>query len=122
MMEKLIHPQEVEVFYLLPALRRDIAISLKELGKDQKQIAKILGVSEPSVSHYFNSKRATEVEFTADIKTEIKKISTVINTPHDALKATQRLLKMIHEERDICKVCHDVNKASIPKGCTVCYY
>ena len=72
-MQKLIHPQEVEVFYLLPAIRRDIAISFKEAGMDQKQIAKVLGVSEPSVSHYFNSKRATEVEFTELVQKEIKK-------------------------------------------------
>ncbi|MBI4141030.1 helix-turn-helix domain-containing protein, partial [Candidatus Woesearchaeota archaeon] len=81
MMEKLIHPQEVEVFYLLPALRRDIAISLKTLGRDQKQIAKILGVSEPSVSHYFNSKRGADVEFSNDVKAAIRKSATAIKTP-----------------------------------------
>lgn len=122
MMEKLIQPQEVEVFYLLPALRRDIAISLKILGKDQKQIAKILGVSEPSVSHYFNSKRGAEVEFSDEVKEAIQKSAAVISTPQDTLGATQQLLQLIHAEREICKVCHDVNKTSIPKGCTVCYH
>jgi len=121
-MEKLVHPQEVEVFYLLPALRRDIALSLKTQGKDQKQIAKILGVSEPSISHYFNSKRATDVIFSQEIKNAIKKSAITIITQQDALKATQQLLQMIHQEREICKVCHDVNKTTIPVGCTVCYH
>ena len=121
-MQKLVHPQEVEVFYLLPALRRDMAISLKELGRDQKQIAHILGVSEPSVSHYFNAKRATDVAFSDDMQQAIKKTARVIKTPQDTLKATQKLLRKIHAEREICKVCHDVNKTSIPQGCAVCYH
>ncbi len=120
-MDKLVHPQEVAVFYLLPAIRRDMAIALKEAGKDQKQIAKILGVSEPSVSHYFNLKRAADVVFGDDIKKEIKRIIKNIKTPQDVVKETQKLLKLIHTGKEICKVCHGVNKETLPKGCAVCY-
>lgn len=121
LMQKLVHPQEVEVFYLLPAIRRDLAISLKESGMDQKQIAKLLGISEPSVSHYFNSKRATEVEFTEAIKKEIKKSSKNIKTSQDVVKETQRIIKLITSEKEICKVCHEVNKESVSKTCQACY-
>jgi predicted transcriptional regulator len=120
-MQKLVHPQEVEVFYLLPAIRRDIAISLKESGKDQKQIAKLLGISEPSVSHYFNSKRATEVEFAEAVKNEIKKASKKINSSQDVVKETQKILKLISSEKEICRVCHEVNKESVPETCQACY-
>lgn len=120
-MQKLVHPQEVEVFYLLPAIRRDIAISLKESGMDQKQIAKVLGVSEPSVSHYFNLKRATDVEFNEEIKNEIKKASKSIKTSEDVVKETQKILKLISSEKEICKVCHEVNKDAVAKTCNVCY-
>lgn len=120
-MHKLVHPQEVEVFYLLPALRRDMAVSLKELGRDQKQIAKILGVSEPSVSHYFNAKRAQNIEFSPTIKNEIKRTAESIKTPQDTIKETQRLLRIIHTDKEICKVCHDLNKAQISPTCAVCY-
>ena len=120
-MQKLVHPQEVEVFYLLPAIRRDLAISLKESGMDQKQIAKLLGISEPSVSHYFNSKRATEVEFAEAVRNEIKRASKIIKTPQDVVKETQKILKLISREKEICKVCHEVNKEGVSKTCNVCY-
>lgn len=120
-MQKLIHPQEVEVFYLLPAIRRDIALCLKAQGKDQKEIAKLLGVSEPSVSHYFNSKRAKDVHFSNEIKTEIQNIVKNLKTQQDLVRVTQKLLRMIQSEKEICKVCQEVNKTNLPKKCEVCF-
>ena len=120
-MKKLVHPQEVEVFYLLPALRRDLALCLKEQGSDQKEIAKILGVSEPSVSHYFNAKRGADVIFSDYIKEEVRKAAPHIKNSHDVIQETQKLLKMMHAEKEICKVCHGINKTNIPKTCRVCF-
>ena len=119
-MQKILHPQEVEVFYLLPAIRREMAIALKKTGKDQKQTAKILGVSEPSVSHYFNAQRATEVQFSDAIKKKIQKTAQALKTQQDTVKAVQKILKLIHKEKQMCKVCKDVNKA-LAKECVVCF-
>lgn len=119
-MHKIIHPQEVEVFYLLPAIRRELAIALKEIGRDQKQIAKLLGVSEPSISHYFNLKRGADVEFTDEIKKEIKKIAGSIKTPQDSIMATQKLLKLISQQKGLCKVCHGINK-ELSESCEACF-
>ena len=53
-------PIEIEYWYVLPVLRRELAKSLKELGKlRQKEIAKILGISESAVSQYLKGTRAT---------------------------------------------------------------
>ncbi len=120
-MNKLVHPQEVEVFYLLPAIRKEIAASLKESGMAQKQIAGLLGVSEPSISHYFNSKRAAEIEFNSEIKKEIGKRAKNIMTKQDVIKETQKIINKIYNEKEICKVCHGLNKNNIPKTCIACY-
>ncbi len=45
-------PQEVEVWYILPAIRRELTRIMIELGTPQKDIAKILGITEPAVSQY----------------------------------------------------------------------
>ena len=119
-MPKILHPQEVEVFYLLPAIRREIATALKAIGKDQKQTAKILGVSEPSVSNYFRAKRATEVQFSEAIKKEIQKIARTLKIPQDTIKAAQKILKLIHQEKQMCKVCKDINK-TLAKECEACF-
>jgi len=64
-------PQEVEVWYVLPAIRREIARVMKtkevpRTGEDgktkqhritQKEIAKMLGVTEPAITQYLLKKK-----------------------------------------------------------------
>ena len=59
----MITPQELEVWYILPAIRRELTISLKEEGLKQRQVAEILGVTEAAVSQYIKSKRAKAIKF-----------------------------------------------------------
>ena len=67
-------PQEVEVRYILPAIRRELArVLIKEHSLSQKQAAKILGLTEAAISQYRHSKRAKEVAFSDAVVDEIKK-------------------------------------------------
>ena len=64
-------PQEVEVWYVLPAIRREFAKAMKKKevpgkGEDgkvkqhkvtQKEIAKMLGVTEPAITQYLLKKK-----------------------------------------------------------------
>ncbi|MFA5406347.1 MAG: hypothetical protein WC307_03250 [Candidatus Nanoarchaeia archaeon] len=63
----MILPQELEVFYVIPAIRRELALSLSKKGFKQKKIAQIFGVTEACISNYFKSKRANEVKFNVKI-------------------------------------------------------
>ena len=49
-------PQEIEVRYILPALRKELAI---ELSKDmkQKEVANILNITQSALSQYHKEKR-----------------------------------------------------------------
>ena len=58
---KLLHPQEIEVLYILPAIRRELTIEMKKIGLEQKKIAEYLCVTEAAVSQYLNSKRASQL-------------------------------------------------------------
>jgi predicted transcriptional regulator len=55
-MVKLLLPQEVETFYIIPALRKHIAIALKKSGMKQKDVADILQVNSAAISQYSSSK------------------------------------------------------------------
>ena len=67
-------PQEIEVRYILPAIRRDFAkILVKEKEKSQKEAADILDITEAAVSQYIHNKRAKEVVFSEDVSNEIRK-------------------------------------------------
>ncbi|MFH1405899.1 MAG: hypothetical protein ABIG52_01635 [Nanoarchaeota archaeon] len=52
------HPQEIEVWYILPAIRKELVLALKEKGHTQKEIASFLNVTEPAISQYTKEKRA----------------------------------------------------------------
>ena len=52
------HPQEIEVWYVLPAIRKELVVTLKEKNLTQKKIAEFLNITEAAVSQYIKQKRA----------------------------------------------------------------
>jgi len=62
-------PQEIEVWYIIPAIRRKLAkILTEEYGLTQEKAANILGVSKAAVCQYLSKKRAMNVKFPSGIK------------------------------------------------------
>ena len=55
MASKLLLPQEIETFYVIPSLRRQLALCLKEKGMKQKDIAQLLGIDTAAVSQYLSA-------------------------------------------------------------------
>ena len=120
-MIELVQPQELEVYYILPALRRELAKSLKQAGKNQKQIAELFGISEAAVSQYVHAKRGTEVAFTSEMCKAIKGSAQRITDQKTFLRETQLLMRKVWGDKIICDVCHDQNGSAVPKGCSVCF-
>ncbi|MEM4266298.1 MAG: helix-turn-helix domain-containing protein [Candidatus Woesearchaeota archaeon] len=120
MVVQLLHPQELEVFYILPALRREIAKAMKKLGRSQKAIAQILGVTEAAVSQYLHQKRATDVDFTKALQKEISSSASQITDRNSFLRVAQQMIRKIRGNRFICDVCRDQNKG-LPRRCSMCY-
>lgn len=116
---QLVQPQEVEVFYILPAIRSRMAAALKRQGMSQKDIAKLLHVQESTISQYISSKRAADVKFNGVIDKEIAAAVKRIRTKDDLIRETQRILEIVKSDRTIC----DIHKAvaDVPHGCDVCF-
>jgi predicted transcriptional regulator len=113
-----LQPQEVEVFYVLPAIRRELAKEMKRQGKSQRDIAGMLGVTDAAVSQYISQKRAT-VKLPKKLQDSIKKAASKINNRESMLLETQKLLRETKKDRFICKLHGQV--ADLPKGCDVCF-
>ncbi|MBI2565226.1 hypothetical protein HYV79_04545 [Candidatus Woesearchaeota archaeon] len=118
-MVKLIQPQELEVFYVLPALRRELTKELINKGLEQKEIAKLLHVSAPSISHYIHSKRAVLIQFQKKIKDEVKKSAEKLVSTKDLIISTQELIIMARNDKITCKLCQKINNQ--PYSCNVCF-
>lgn len=114
-------PQEIEVWYLIPALRRELAkVFIKNYKLNQKKSAEILGITEPAISQYLNSKRGNEIKFSRKEIDEIKKVAEkIIQKNEDIMKNLYELCILFRESKVICNL-HKSHDKSIPKNCDVC--
>ncbi len=117
-MVKLLQLQEIEVFYVIPALRKELAVCMKDSGKSQKDIAKLLGVTEAAVSQYMSLKRGS-FNFNEKIKQAVSDSSKNIVDEPSMMREIQKLLQIVRDERVVCQLHAD--HGDIPKNCNVCF-
>ncbi len=114
------HPQEIEVWYVLPAIRRELAKAMIKKGVAQKRIAKILGVTEASISHYVKNKRGGKAELSDKIKRDIKKSAEIIlEDQYMLIDEMQKICMKIRKSKELCRIHKQFEKEH--KGCKVCF-
>ena len=64
--------QEIEVWYILPTIRREIVKGLLDRGLSQNEIAKRLALRKSTISQYVHNKRGKEVNFDENTRELIK--------------------------------------------------
>jgi len=105
-------PQEIEVWYIIPAIRKELAKQLTgkfELSYEKAGI--ILGISKAAISQYLSNKRANKVKLNVAIKREIAKSAKVLfGNPKMAIVEMQRILKIMKDTKCSCDVCKKYNK------------
>ncbi len=119
--KKLVQPQEVIVWYILPAIRREITkFLIEEHNLPQKDIAQRFGLTEPAISQYKKGARG-DIEFSSGIKEKVKEAArSIAEEGSSAPREVQRVLKyiqnggflcdyhkrygLVHKDCDICKI------------------
>ena len=130
-------PQEVEVWYVIPSIRREIALAMIEKGRTQKSIAKMLGVTEPAVTQYkltrgkdSSRSRGDRVEIPKRLQPEIDKSADAILSTWDkngedplTFEATtreiNRIIKLLRDAGILCEV-HREHCAGVHPDCRAC--
>lgn len=105
-------PQEVEVWYIIPAVRKEMAKLLtKDHGLSYEKAGNILGISKAAISQYISNKRANKIKLSADVKEEIKKAAKIMKeNPKTAVNEIERILKFMKDKNCSCDVCKQYNK------------
>lgn len=105
-------PQEIDVWYTIPAIRKEIAeILVKKYELTMEKAAEILGVSKAAVSQYLSRKRADKAKFPKKIKKEIEKSADLlVKDKKIAVKEILRLLNIIKRSKCSCDICKKYNK------------
>lgn len=111
--------QELELWYIVPALRREFAIEMRRRGVRGVEIARRLGLTKAAVSQYFSKSRAAEFRFDRKTKGLIAdSVSKVVNGA-DSLVEIQRIVDVLRNNAGICRF--HKKKEHIAEGCNICF-
>jgi predicted transcriptional regulator len=105
-------PQEIEVWYIIPAVRRELAVILGEKHKlKQKKIAELLGTSEAAVSQYLSKKRANEIKFPKEMNGDFEKAcEEIIKDNKKVVGEIMKLVNLSKKNGVSCCMCKKHNK------------
>jgi predicted transcriptional regulator len=105
-------PQEIEVWYIIPAIRKELARQLTEEHElSYEKAGDILGISKAAVSQYLSNKRANKVKLSPEVKKEVSHSAKIVAAnPKLALMEIQRILKIMKDKKCSCDVCKKYNK------------
>lgn len=119
---KKIMPQEIEVWYLIPSIRKELAeILINNHGLSQKKTAKILGMTEAAISQYIKSKRGSELKFSSSDSEKIKKSARgIIKNPENTMKIIYNLSNSLKKSKAICEL-HKSHDNSVSEDCNICF-
>ncbi|MBI4175979.1 MAG: helix-turn-helix domain-containing protein [Candidatus Aenigmarchaeota archaeon] len=112
-------PQEIETWYIIPAIRRELARELVKRGLSQRAVAARLGITESAISQYIKDKRATKVALKPEMLEEIKRTVDSLLAGGDAFNEVYRLSLVMKKDMTICEI-HRTHEA-VPQQCTMCY-
>jgi uncharacterized protein len=116
-----IMPQEIEVWYLLPALRRELAkIFIEHHNMTQKDAAKILAITEAAISQYLSEKRGGEVQFSRKELKIIEEVAVkIIKEPQHLTRFLYEACSFFRGSKSLCDL-HRKHDTSLSKGCNIC--
>ena len=134
---KWLMPQEVEVWYVLPAIRRELAKVMKfEMSQSQKSIARMLGVTEPAVTQYMlprnkpKRSRGDRVDIPENLQPELLASAKVIvkawsdidaedNAYETTTREINRLIKVMRDAGILCEI-HREHCQGVHEDCKAC--
>jgi predicted transcriptional regulator len=105
-------PQEIEVWYIIPSIRKELARQLtSEYKLSYEKAGRLLGITKAAVSQYLSNKRANNVKISKDVKIEVLKSAEImVKDPKKAVSEIQRILKYMKDTDFSCEVCKKYNK------------
>jgi len=111
-------PQEIEVWYIIPAIRKEMASCLiKDFSYSYDKVGKALGISKAAVSQYMNNKRASKIKFPLLVLKEIMSSCKRINSSKShANHEIIRILEVMRNKKVSFEVCKD-NSEGVLKDC-----
>lgn len=90
-------PCEIVVWYVIPAIRSELAKELLNSGMRQKDVSELMDITQPAVSQYITDKRGSGIKFNDNVKEMIRELA------HDLSIGEATKAELISRTCIICK-------------------
>ena len=115
-------PCEMVVWYVIPAIRSELAKDLLALGMKQKKISELMDITQPAISQYITDKRGSGIKFNDDINEMIndfaKELYEEKADKFDIIPRTCKICKKIKAEDVLCQIHKE--KGDVNVDCQAC--
>lgn len=115
-------PCEIVVWYVIPAIRSELAKDLLSLGMKQKDVSKLMDVTQPAVSQYITDKRGSGIKLDERVKNLIKDFAKELYTGEakksDIIGRTCSICKQIETESVLEQL--NISKDELGEDCKAC--
>ena len=115
-------PCEIVVWYVIPAIRSELAKELLNLGMKQKDVSELMDITQPAVSQYITDKRGSGIKLDNHVKTMVKdfafELYTGESTKADLISRTCTICKQV-ETADVLNQL-GIDKSELGEDCQSC--
>ena len=115
-------PCEIVVWYVIPAIRSELAKELLNLGMKQKDVSELMDITQPAVSQYITDKRGSGIKLNDDVRQMIKDFAQELAeekaTKADLIGRTCAICKNI-ETSDVLKQLN-IDTSDLSDDCQSC--
>lgn len=115
-------PCEIVVWYVIPAIRSELAKDLLALGMKQKDVSELMDITQPAVSQYITDKRGSGIKLNEDIKKLVNDFALELHTgkssKKDIIRKTCSICKQIKTSEIIEQL--NINKNDLNDDCKAC--
>jgi len=117
---------EVAARYVYPAVRRRVVEILREMGLSQREIARLLHVTQSAVSRYLSMERGKDLDLSrySDIDSYLRRIAReIVSSSPDEYCIHALLVKatlVVLAKGYACSIHAEVDPSIDPRKCRVC--
>ena len=115
-------PCEIVVWYVIPAIRSELAKELLNLGMKQKDVSELMDITQPAVSQYITDKRGSGIKLDEDVKKMIKEFALELSegkaTKADLISRTCSICKHV-KTSDVLEQL-SIDKSDLGEDCQSC--
>jgi len=103
-------PQEIEVWYIIPAIRREMAICFsKEHKISYDNIALFMGLTKSAISQYISGKRVGRIKMHPKAIIEVKiSCNNIVENENTTSREILRVLEVIKNKKLHCEFCAEM--------------